>query len=383
MPQTAVSSSKKIVIISPAYPLRGGIASSTERLAQEFQKYGYELVIYTFSLQYPNFLFPGKTQFSPDPAPKDLTIKVAINSVNPLNWWSVGQEIKALRPDLVLTRFWMPFMGPCFGSILRLIKRNGHTKIAAIVDNIRPHEPRIGDRLLAQYFVDAVDAFVVMSKSVAVEMKSFTKGQPVKYIPHPIYDNYGDPIAKAVACQHLQIDPTARYLLFFGFIRDYKGLDLLLKAINRSDIRALGIKLIVAGEYYSNEKEYQDLIQKEGIEDLLILRTNFIPNEEVRHYFCAADLVVQPYKSATQSGISQLAYHFEKPMVVTKVGGLPEIVAHGKSGYVVPVSVSAIGDAIVDYFTNDQAATYQAGVVAMKKQFSWKKMVEGIEEITA
>ena len=372
---------KKLIIISPAHPLRGGIASSTERLAQEFQNYGYEVLIYTFSLQYPNFLFPGKTQYSPDPAPKDLDIKVAINSINPFNWWKIGREISKLRPDIVLTRFWLPFMGPSLGSILRLIKKNGHTKIAAIVDNIRPHEPRIGDRFLAQYFVNAVDAFVVMSKSVAVEMRSFTKEKPIKYIPHPIYDNYGDKLSKTLACEHLKLNPRQRYILFFGFIRDYKGLDLLFKAINRKEIRELGIKLIVAGEYYSNQKEYEALIKTEGIEDMLILKTDFIPNEEVRYYFCAADLIVQPYKSATQSGISQLAYHFEKPMVVTHVGGLPEIVAHGKSGYVVPVDTKAIGDAIIDYFENKRAADYTTQVIKFKKNFSWTKMVEGIEEI--
>lgn len=372
---------KNIVILSPAHPLRGGIASSTERLAQELQKFDYQVVLYTFSLQYPNFLFPGKTQYSSDPAPEDLEIHCKVNSVNPFNWISVGLELKKLKPDLIITRFWLPFMGPSLGTILKIAKSNKHTQTLCIADNIIPHEKRIGDRILTNYFIKSIDSFIVMSRSVKEDIRQFSTEKPVEFIPHPIYDNYGELIPRAQALAHLNLPEKDRYILFFGFIRDYKGLDLLLKSIADERIRNRNIKLIVAGEYYGNEASYNELIRSENVENQLVMRTEFIPSEEVKYYFGAADLVVQPYKSATQSGISQLAYHFEKPMIVTRVGGLPEIVEHGKVGYVVDVKVDAISDAIVDFFENNRMAKLEAGVRENKVKFSWASMVHGIEKL--
>lgn len=369
---------KNIVIIGPAYPLRGGLASFNERIAREFIAIGHKVTIYTFSLQYPNLLFPGKTQYATDPAPNDLDIHVKINSVNPFNWWKVGREIRNLRPDIVLCRFWIPFMGPCLGSILRIIKKNKHSEIIGLIDNIIPHEKRIGDKQLAQYFVNTVDRFVVMSRAVESELQRFIKKQITHYIPHPIYDNYGDAVTRAQAIQHLKLDIDTPYILFFGFIREYKGLDLLIKALNDDRIRALGIKLILAGEFYSNQADYEQLIKEQNVRNLIEFHTHYISNSDVRYYFCAADLVVQPYKTATQSGISQLAYHFCNPMLVTNVGGLPEIVKHGTAGYVVDVEVSAISDAIVDFYKNNKAAAFRAGVQEEKKRFSWRKMAEVI-----
>lgn len=369
-----------IVIVGSAYPLRGGLASFNERLARAFWEKGDRVIIYTFSLQYPGFLFPGKTQYSSDPPPEDLDIRVKVNSINPFNWVKVGREIKKLQPDLLLAKFWLPFMGPCLGTILRRGKHK-KTTVLSIIDNIIPHEKRPGDEALARYFVKAVDAFVVMSRSVAEDMKKFIDQQPVKYIPHPIYDNYGPITDQNEALNHLQLSADYSYILFFGFIRDYKGLDLLLEAMADDRIRQLPVKLIVAGEYYANEETYLDLIKKFNIEDQLELHTDFIPNSEVRHYFGAADLVVQPYKSATQSGISQLAYHFEKPMIVTNVGGLPEIVEHGKAGYVVDVDKNKIVEAILDFYKNIRAASLTEGVREAKKRFSWENMVKGIWEL--
>ncbi len=368
---------KTIVIVGSAYPLRGGLASFNERLARAFQEKGDRVIIYTFSLQYPGFLFPGKTQYSSDPAPEDLDIRVKVNSINPFNWIRIGREIKKLQPDLLLAKFWLPFMGPCLGTILRR-GRHKKTTVLSIIDNIIPHEKRPGDVSLARYFVKAVDAFVVMSRSVEQDMKMFTKNQPVSYIPHPIYDNYGPVASREEALSHLKLSSEYAYLLFFGFIRDYKGLDLLLEAMADDRIKQLPVKLIVAGEYYANEEKYLDLIKQLKIKDQLILRTDFIPNSEVRYYFGAADLVVQPYKSATQSGISQLAYHFEKPMVVTRVGGLPEIVEDGKAGYVVEVDQLKIVEAILDFYKKNKAAALTEGVREAKKRFSWDNMVNGL-----
>ena len=371
---------KKICIIGPAYPLRGGLASFNERLALAYQNQGHEVKIYTFSLQYPNIFFPGKTQFSEDPAPEELDIDVCINSVSPFNWFSVGKKIAKQKFDLVIVRFWIPFMGPSLGTILRQLKSE-HTKIVGLIDNIIPHEKRIGDKQLAQYFVNAVDGFVVMSRSVKEELQHFIKDQSVSYVPHPIYDIYGDAITKTEAKQKLQLDAKQRHLLFFGFIRAYKGLDLLIEAMSHPKVKELGVKLIVAGEYYDQEEKYISQIDNLGLNEDVILHTEFISNEEVGNYFCAADLIVQPYRTATQSGISQIAYHFEKPMLVTAVGGLPEIVDHMKNGYVVPVDPIKIAEAIVDYFTNEREPKYTEAVKVKKKEFSWSNFMNAIDNL--
>jgi glycosyltransferase involved in cell wall biosynthesis len=372
----------KITIIGPAHPLRGGLAAYNERIAKAFQDEGHEVNIVTFSLQYPNFLFPGKTQYSSDAKPADLDISVEINSVNPLNWIKVGRKIKKQKPDLVICKFWLPFMGPCFGTILRIIKSNKHTKVASIIDNIIPHESRPGDKIFANYFVRSVDGFVVMSKSVGGDMRQFTSDKPVEFIPHPIYDNYGERVAKSESKRHLQLSESGKYILFFGFIRKYKGLDLLLEAMADKRIQGLGIKAIVAGEYYDEQQQYMDIIEKNNLQEHIILRADFIENDEVRYYFGASDVVVQPYRTATQSGISQLAFHFEKPMIVTNVGGLPEIVTDGVSGFVTEVNSNDIAEAILKYYTENKEKEFVEAVIEKKKEFSWERMTDGVKRVS-
>lgn len=371
----------KILILSPAHPLRGGIASFSERLAMELQAEGDEVVIYSFSLQYPGFLFPGTTQYSSDPPPANIQIETVVNSVNPFNWLKIGQRIKKLRPDVVIVRYWLPFMGPSLGTILRLAKSNGHTRVIAITDNVIPHEKRPGDRLFTSYFLKAVDGCVVMSGAVKDDIRTFTKTKPVAFLPHPIYDNYGTAVDRNTALEALNLSPSHQYILFFGFIRKYKGLDLLLEALALPAVKELGIKLIVAGEYYDQASVYEEIIAKNQLEEDVILRTQFIGNEEVKYYFAAASLVVQPYRSATQSGISQIAYHFEKPMIVTRVGGLPEIVKDGKEGYIVEVSPEAIADALVDFFTQQRGPEFVPHLAKAKERFSWENMTAGIKQL--
>ncbi|MEM0995238.1 MAG: glycosyltransferase [Bacteroidota bacterium] len=365
-------------MLSPAHPLRGGIAAFGERLASELQAMGNEVVIHSFSLQYPNFLFPGKSQFSDDPPPENLNIQTTVNSINPFNWWTVGNQLRKAKFDLVICAFWLPFMGPCLGTILRRIKQNGHSKIVGLIHNIVPHEKRPGDRAFAKYFTATVDVFVSMSAAVITQLKTFEPNKPMLRSPHPIYDNYGEIVPQSVAKAHLKLAQDQSYLLFFGFIRAYKGLDVLLSAMNDERIRALGIQLIVAGEFYGDEDRYQQQIATLGIANQLELHTQFISNEAVKYYFSAADLVVQPYKTATQSGISQIAYHFERPMIVTNVGGLAEIVPNGEAGYVVEVNPKAIADAIVDFYENDRYDALQAGVQRRKQLFSWTHLAEKI-----
>lgn len=370
-----VTDLKTIKIIGPAYPFRGGIATTNERLAQEFISLGFDVEIETFTVQYPSILFPGKTQFNLKPAPENLSIKRTVNSVNPLNWINVGKRICNEKPDLIIIRYWLPFMAPCLGTIARQIRKNRHTRIICLADNIIPHEHRAGDRMLTNYFIQRIDGLIAMSKSVLAEAKTFRSNLPLEFSPHPIFDNYGERLSFEDAKQKLNLDANTKYLLFFGFIRDYKGLDLLLNAFADERLRKYPVKLLVAGEYYSSPEPYLELIKKNNLADLIELRTDFIPDEEVNLYFSAADMVVQPYKSATQSGVTQIGYHFNKPMLVTNVGGLAEIIPDGKIGYVVEPDSQNIADALVDFYENERMTEFEANIVEEKKKFSWANMV--------
>jgi len=362
----------KIVVISPAHPLRGGIAALSERLALALQEAGHEVEVYSFSLQYPSFLFPGKTQYSDDPPPAGLTIRTVINSVNPFNWWHVGRQLAKAAPDAVIVRYWLPFMGPCLGTILRVFKWFSRKKarITAITDNIIPHEKRPGDYQFSRYFTGACDDFVVMSRSVGDEIRQFTN-KPVRFNPHPIYDNYGEPEPSEAARAALNLPQNTPLALFFGFIRAYKGLDILLEALAQTP----DVHLAIAGECYEPWDRYAQLIETHQLQNRVHLYTDFIPSEQVRSFFSAADLVVQPYKTATQSGISQIAYHFNKPMLVSNVGGLPEIVTDGVSGYVTPPEPAAIAAAMRDFFENHRAASLAEGVKKEKERFAWGRFV--------
>ena len=377
-----MAESRKIVIIGSAYPLRGGLSAYNERLARAYMQNGDEVTIYTFSLQYPGFLFPGKTQYSSDPPPADLDIRVEVNSINPLTWFAIGKKIKKLKPDLVIIKFWIPFMAPCLGTIARIIRKNKKSKVVSIIDNIIPHEKRPGDRLLANYWVNSVDGFIAMSKSVLTDLETFDKSKPKLFCPHPLYDNFGEIIEKRKARDLLNLVTDGKYILFFGFIRDYKGLDLLLKAMADERIRESDIHLIVAGEYYTDRKPYDEIIKKEQLGDSVILATDFIADADVAKYFSAADLVVQPYKDATQSGVTQIAYHFNKPMITTDVGGLAEIVPDGKVGYVVNPEVKEIADAILRFYENDKEKAFVEGVKQEKMKYTWENMLRTIDKLT-
>ena len=361
-----------IAIIGPAHPLRGGgISTFNERLAEVLQGQGHTVVIYSFSLQYPSFLFPGKSQFTTEPAPEGLVIHSIINSINPLNWLKVGKQIRDAKHDLIIVRYWLPFMGPSLGTILRKVKKNGHTRVLCIADNVIPHEKRPGDLVFTKYFLKPVDAFITMSKDVLQDLKQFTDKKAV-FNPHPVYDNYGEAISKAEACKTLGLNPADKYVLFFGFIRKYKGLDILLEAMGDQRIKDAGIKLIVAGEFYGDKDFYEALIQQYALQNNIHLYTEFIPNDEVRLYFGAADLIVQPYRTATQSGITQVAYHFEKPMVVTNVGGLSEVVPDGKVGYVTDPDAGSIANAILKFFEPGSIPDLQQNLLEEKKKYSWE-----------
>lgn len=370
---------KHIVIVGPANPYRGGIAAFNERLARQFITEGYEVTIYTFTLQYPSFLFPGKTQFTTDPCPDGLNVRRRINSVNPLNWISVGNEIRDLKADVVIFAYWMSFMAPCFGTIARKIKNNNHSRLIGLIHNMIPHEQKIIDRILPAYFVKVMDGFVALSESVVKDIEKFDhKGKPKIASPHPIYDHYGELLPRKEALAKLRLDTSYRYVLFFGFIRAYKGLDLLLEAM--SDERIKDVHLIVAGEFYEDSAKYMNIIKTHGLMDRVHLFSEYIPDTEVNRFFSACDIVVQPYKTATQSGVTQVAYHFEKPMIVTNVGGLSEIVPEGKVGYNVNPEAKAIAEAILKFY--ESGADLHDGIVEEKKKYSWSLLTDRLRELT-
>jgi len=367
----------KVIIIGPAHPLRGGLASFDERLARQFQFDDFDTTIFTYSLQYPNFLFPGTTQYSSEPKPTDISIKVCINSINPFNWIKIGLELKMLKPKIIVVRYWLPFMGPCLGTILRIAKKNNYTKVVCIADNIIPHEKRIGDTRFTKYFTKSIDGFVTMSKKVLEDLKKFSN-KPAQQIQHPLYDNFGEIISKQEARTYLNLNQDDHIILFFGFIRKYKGLDILFESIKY--LNSSNIKLLVAGEFYEDRKQYDELIEEYGIKDSLILRTDFIQDSEVKYYLCAADFVIQPYRNATQSGVTPLAYHFEKPMLVTNVGGLPDLVPDGKVGLIAEPNAAAIADKIRELYTLGESH-FLPSLKEEKKKYSWEILTNKIVDL--
>jgi len=379
---------KKVIIIGPAHPLRGGLATFDQRLCRQFLDEGYDCSIFSFSLQYPSFLFPGTTQYTTEPPPEGLKIYSVINSVHPLNWLHNGNQIKNLRPDIVVVRYWLPLMGPALGTILRRVRKNKYTRIVAITDNIIPHEKRPGDEPFTRYFLKSCDAFITMSEKVMNDLRKFVTGKPARQVLHPLYDNFGDPVSKTAARTRLGIAPEIPVILFFGFIRKYKGLDILLSAMKLLKERTgqnekmKHLKLLVAGEYYDDEKQYTQQINELGIADSLILKTDFIADSEVKYYLCAADAVIQPYRSATQSGVTPLAYHFEKPMIVTNVGSLPDLVPNERSGLVCEPEPASIAAAIERYFQLGEEY-FLPHLREEKEKYSWKNLTLAITEIAA
>lgn len=372
----------KIVILGTAYPYRGGLATFNERLARQFQAEGHDVEVVTFTLQYPSFLFPGKTQYSNEVAPTDLRIKRWVNSCNPFNWVSVGRKIRKMQPDMLITCYWMAFFAPCYGIIERIVKGNGKTRCLALVHNMIPHEPSLLDKLFAPFYVKSTDGFVALSDSVVKDIDKLDKcRKPKTFSPHPIYDHYGERMSKAEACELLKLDADKDYMLFFGLVRAYKGLDLLLDAMGKMHDKLPNLRLLIAGEFYEQEEGYREQIKNLGLTEKVIIRNEFIPDADLRLYFGAADLIVQPYKTATQSGVTQVAFHFEKPMLVTNVGGLGEIVHDHKMGYAVQPNAESIAEAIIDYYENDRQEDYTQYLILEKEKYSWSILTKAFTHI--
>ena len=370
----------RVIIIGPAHPLRGGLATFNQRLANAFTDQGHVCSLLSFSLQYPDFIFPGTTQYSSEPAPENLRIDTKINSINPFNWIRTGNWLKKQQADLIIVRFWLPLMGPALGTILRRARKNKKTKIICIADNVIPHEKRPGDKPFTRYFLKSCDAFITMSEKVMSDLRLFEKTKPALLVSHPLYDNFGAILPKTEARTHLGLPADEKIILFFGFIRKYKGLDLLFEAMALPAIKNAGIRLLVAGEFYEEEKGYQEQIDLLGIREQLYLRTDFIPDSEVKYYLSAADAVIQPYRNATQSGVTPLAYHFEKPMLVTNVGGLPALVPDKKVGLVTEPDPAAIAGGILQFYQLGEDY-FIPHLREEKKKYSWDRMVSSLTQL--
>ena len=375
----------RIGIVGTTWPYRGGLTAFNERLARQFAAEGHEVEIFTFTLQYPDFLFPGTTQYSDTLKPEDLSIHRTMNSINPFSWFKTARAIRKAGIELLVIKFWIPLMAPCLGTIARLARRKG-IRVVSILDNVIPHEPHFWDKWLIRYFVRSVDRFVAMSASVRDDCLSFlpaSRKDCVALTVHPLYDNFGQAVPKDEARKSLGLPQDATILLFFGFIRDYKGLDLLMKAYAKvqkakNDVQR-DLLLVVAGEFYNNGEQYKTLERELQLEGQIAWHTDFIPDEQVRYYFSAADLIVQPYKSATQSGVTQIAYHFERPMLVTNVGGLAEIVPDGKVGYVCQVNEDDVAKAIGHFAGMGKAQReerFQANIRQEKQKYAWSNMTK-------
>lgn len=361
----------KIISLGPAHPLRGGIANFNEAFTINLQKNGHACQIVSYSLQYPNFLFPGKTQFAGGAPPAKLEVRPMLNSINPLNWIKTGRYIAKQKPNILFVHFWMPFFSPALGTINRIVRKNKHTEIIAVCHNITPHETRIGDKQQTSFFLKSCDSFICMSEAVQNDLKKFRVKGKLVLTPHPLYDIFGDKAGKAESREQIGVSSNEKLVLSFGMVRKYKGLDLLLKAMADERLEKEGVKLLIAGEFYDNPQYYYDIIDRLKLRDRVLVKDEFISNDKLRYFFCASDIIAQTYHSATQSGITQIAYHFDRPMLVTNVGGLAEIVPNQKVGYVCEKDATEIADAILDFYVNKKEIPFSKNIEEEKKRFSW------------
>jgi len=370
----------KILLIGPASPYRGGIANFNDSLYAALDR-NHEPHIINYSLQYPAVLFPGRSQYEKGAPYTSARSRNLINSVNPFSWRYSSDQIAGMSPDLIIVHYWVPFFAPALGRIIRRLKKKTGIPVIGLLHNVQPHEGMPAARIFNRYFLAACDGFITMSSTVSGDLEKIGIRRPLKQVFHPLYDIFGEPVSREFACHCLGLDTELNYLLFFGIIRNYKGLSLLLKSFANHRISHLDLRLLVAGEFYENETRYLDMVEELGLEKKIMFTNSFVPKEEVAWYFAAADLVVLPYLSATQSGVTQIAYNFERPMLVTNVGGLKEVVRHGHVGYVCEKDPEEIAAAIADFFDNDRAAEFTANTRSEKKKFSWEAMVKGVEEL--
>jgi glycosyltransferase involved in cell wall biosynthesis len=378
----------RVLIVGTAYPLRGGIAHYVSLLYKTLKERGHWVHIVSFKRQYPKILFPGKSQEEAGETAIPLASDAVIDSINPLTWMKAGSVAAQYEPDLLIFKFWLPFFAPAYGVIARTAKRltkkrGKECKVIFIADNVIPHEKRPGDTAFTKFAFKAVDYFIVQSDAVERDLKSLDPQANFIRLEHPVYEIFGERHDRTTVRTKLGIPQDAPVILFFGYIRKYKGLDILLRAMPEMLKSLPELRLIVAGEYYGDKPEYDALISELKIPAKnLILKTDYIPNEDVAMYFSAANVSVLPYRSATQSGIVQIAYNFDMPVIATDVGGLAEIVKDGVSGLIVPEPTpEGVAKQVVRFFEQQLEPQLTEGVRQEKKKYSWNTFVEGIERV--
>jgi glycosyltransferase involved in cell wall biosynthesis len=372
----------KIVLLGAAHPYRGGIAHFTGTLHRKLGARGHDVRVLTFTRQYPSFLFPGASQMEEDAAPDPPPAERVLDTLNPVSWWRTARRIVAMNPDLLVVRYWMPFFAPSFGIVARFARRRG-VRVAALVDNVVPHEARPGDRALTRFFLGQADAFIVLSEAVERDLLALRPGARVVRVSHPVYDLFGESLPRGEARRRLGLDPEGNVLLFFGAIRRYKGLETLLDALPLV-LREVPVTLLVAGDFYGDEDRIRRKIEGLGIGGAVRLSGGYVATAEVPAYFSAANVVVQPYVSATQSGVAQVAYNFGRPLIVTKVGGLAEVVPDGIAGLVVPPEdPAALAGTIVRFFRERLEGRLTEGVLRERERFSWEPLCAAVEALAS
>lgn len=380
----------KIVIVGTAYPMRGGIAQFNALLYKYFST-GNDVKMYSFKRQYPEMFFPGKTQYEQDEPlfkiPDDKNI-ICVDSVNPLNWISTGKKVAGENADLIIFKYWLPFFAPCFATISFIAKKFSKAKVLFLCDNVIPHEKRFGDRFFTKLAFSQADYFIVMSKTVEEDLKIFNKGKPYKLIQHPVYNIFGDKVSKEEAKEFINKEYKAdvrneKIILFFGYIRKYKGLNYLIDAMPEI-LKRTDLKLLVVGEFYDDENKYREQIRNLKLEDHIKVISDFVPDMNVRYFFSASDVVVLPYADATQSGIIQIAYHYDKPVIATDVGGLAEVVRNNETGFIIePKNSKAVADAVIKFYESKLEAKFSKNAAEEKKKFTWEKFTAEISEMVS
>lgn len=370
----------KIAMIGPVHPYKGGIAHYTDLLCRALREDGNEVQLYSFKFQYPKLLYkkPQKDMKSSGFGTNDADF--CIHTLNPFNWIKVAGRIKKQKPELIILQWWHPYFAPCFWSICKLLRRE---KILFVCHNVFPHERFPLDRLLTKWTLGCGRYFITQSKMDARDLLSVKHDAVYRVTPHPTYGMFcRQGMSMQKAREQLQIDQGQRVLLFFGFVRKYKGLQYLLEAMKLLKERDFKVQLWVVGDFGEDKEEYVEQIRAFEIGDQVQMVEGYVPDDEVEKYFAASDLVVLPYLSATQSGIVQIAFGFEKPVLVTEVGGLPDVVTNGKTGYVVePRSAEMIAEAIMDYYINNRREAFVSQIEKEKDRFSWKTFVDTLMEM--
>ncbi len=369
----------KICLIGPAYPLRGGIAHYNTQLAAEFAS-RHEVTLISFSRQYPAPLFPGQTQFDPNSKTPGLTAEPLLDSLNPLSWLRAGRRIAELSPDLAVVHWWNPYFGPCIGTTLRIAKRHRRVTLTFICHNVFPHEPFPGTRGLTRYALTPGDAWLVHSEADRRNLESLRLRGRIAMTPQPPGRGFGNLLDKEEAKSRLGL--SGNILLFFGLIRRYKGLPQLLEALPLV-LQKLDCTLLIVGEFYEGKDHCLHLINTLGLASAVRVIDRFVPDDEVGLYFSAADLVVLPYESASQSAIVPIAYAFERPVVATRVGGLPEAVRDGETGLLIePHNPSTLAEAITRFYRDRLEVPFSQRIRQLGHNFTWNDLADTIETVS-